>query len=383
MLKKYTLNIFIAMILGLLFFVLALRGRPWLLITSFWPFFHITFLILAVIGVIIKLYFKKQSIKLFNIAVKMRYVMFPFIGFALALSTSHFLFKSRPHIIDASHFLFLSKQILSGKLTIQATELYEFFETTFLVRRNGELFSLFLPGYSFLLAIFHFFGLSSVFAPLCNGVAILLTGKVADRVSNRSVSFLAMFFASFSSFYILMSASYMAHPFNMVLMLSSLYLFLTSGRSLKKLFLSGTLLSYMIFIRPQNALFAFVPMLFFLILKEKNYRKAALFSVPFLFFSLLLLLYNYSFTGNPMVFPQDLYFFIREPQEFCHRLGFGKGCPNTDGAYLPDGGHNINYAMWLSFTRLNMLVFKLTSHPILFIFPVVLFIRSWKRHVFC
>ncbi len=92
--------------------------------------------------------------------------------------------------------------------------------------------------------------------------------------------------------------------------------------------------------------------------------------------------YNYIFSHSPTIFPQDIYFSVREPVEFCHRPGFGKGCPNSQGEYLPEGGHSFLNGFWVSYSRLTLLLFNMTSHPYPFIFASIAFLWGWKKSVF-
>jgi hypothetical protein len=104
--------------------------------------------------------------------------------------------------------------------------------------------------------------------------------------------------------------------------------------------------------------------------------------IPFFLISLLLLIYNHHFTGNFFVFPQDIYFFIREPYKFCHRLGIGKGCPNTEGLFLPKEGLTWTYAFWVMFTRISLVLFNVVSTPLLLLFLPLIFIFKKSKYIF-
>ena len=244
---------------------------------------------------------------------------------------------------------------------------------------DGRYLSLFLPGFSIFLVPFELLGLSHLFTPLCNGVSVYFLGKIADRHSDERTSFFAMFFGVFSSFYLFMGASFMSHTFNLMLTLFSIYLIFNRG-SVKAVFLAGATASILLFIRPQNAVFFYGAAIVFMFFQKKGIKHMIFFTIPFIMTGIILMFYNTYYTGHPTVFPQDIYFLIREPHPYCHRLGFGTGCPNTEGYYLPKEGLTPIYAFWIAFTRINLMNFNLSGHPLIYIFLIAAFIFSFRKN---
>ncbi len=364
----------------LMFFFWGTRGRFWTVFTAFYPRFHIIFIVSALVFFLLGRFACDKSLKFFDFFVEKRYLIFPFLGFLFPALIAVFVFDSIPHVIDASHFLWTARVFIeTGHFHLPESELYEYYQNTFNVHINGRFFSLFLPGFSIFLAPFEFLGISQLFTPLCNGIAVLLLGKIAERQFDAKTSFFAMFFALFSSFYLFMGASYMTHPFNLMLTLLTIYLVMISGNRKLFLILAGLASAWTLFIRPQNAFFVYIGVLILMFSKKMKFKSAVFFTLPFLFIGFLLMFYNWFYTGNPMLFPQDVYFFIREPYKFCHRMGFGKGCPNTEGDFLPDAGLTPQYAFWVSFARLTLLNFNLVGHPLIFVFLIVSFFYSFRK----
>ena len=378
--KKYNIaGIVTSILFFLVFFVWGTKGKFWTVFTAFYPRFHTIALAVFIIALIVIYIIPGKSSDLFTFLIRHRYKIFPFAGFLFCALISIFVFDSIPHVIDASHFLWTARIFLeNGTFHIPSSELYEYYQNTFNMDVNGRYFSLFLPGFSIFLAPFELLGISHLFTPLCNGIAVLLLGKIAEKQFDEKVSFFAMVFGVFSSFYLFMGASYMTHTFNLVLTLLPIYLILYKNRW-QWIILAGFTASILLFIRPQNAVFLYISLVIFMLLKNKNFKDLVLLTIPFGFTGLLLMYHNYFYTGHPLLFAQDIYFSIREPYEHCHRLGLGKGCPNTEGDYLPAEGLTMKYAFWVAFTRITLMNFNLSGHPLIFIFIITSFLFGFRK----
>jgi len=381
--KRFNIaGIITSVLFFLFFFVWGTKGKFWTVITAFYPAFHITLLIVIISLYAIYIIIPNASASIFNFLVRHRFKFLPFAGFLFSALIAVFVFDSIPHVIDAAHFLWTARVFIeTGSFHLPASELYEYYQNTFNVEINNRFFSLFLPGFSVFLIPFELLGISQVFTPLCNGIAVFLLGKIADRqTDDPRISFFAMIFAVCSSFYLFMGASYMTHSFNLVLTLLPIYLILSSDRP-RTYVLSGISGAILLFIRPQNAVFLYVAILAFMYLKNRKLRDAVYFTIPFIFTGFLLLFHNYFYTGHPTLFPQDVYFFTREPYPFCHRLGIGKGCPNTEGDFLPAEGLTFSYAFWVAFTKITLMNFNLSGHPLIFIFVALSFVFAFRKSI--
>lgn len=384
--KNLWINSISAILIFSLFLLWGMRGRFWILFTAFFPNFHITLLISTIFFSAGFMFFRKQMFSAFNTLVRRRYWIFPLLSFVFTTLVTIYIFEAIPHVIDASHFLWTARLLTRGQLSLPAPELYEHYRNTFSVLYNGRYFSLFLPGFSFFLLPFVILGVPYLACPLSTALSVVFTGLISRRLFNDKVSFFSMMLMTFSSFYIFMGASFMAHPFTMMLSLLSVWMLVKKPRGLLSILISGACLGWVLFIRPQNAVFVGAPLGIYLAFSSESLKdfikSATIFVLPGFISGILLLIYNLIFTGEMFVFPQDIYFSVREPVEFCHRMGLGKGCPNTEGIYLPDGGLNFSYAFWVSYVRLTQLIFNIATHPYLLLFAAAAFFISWKRHVF-
>lgn len=371
---------FPAIIFLCLFFFWGTRGKFWTVFTAFYPRFHLIFIALAVLFFLLDSFAHDKSAETFDFFVEKRYWIFPFLGFLFPALIAVFVFDSIPHVIDAAHFLWTARVFIeTGHFHLPESELYEYYQNAFNLGINGRYLSLFLPGFSIFLIPFELLGISQFFTPLCNGIAVFLLGKIADRQFNAKTSFFAMFFALFSSFYLFMGASFMTHPFNLMLTLLTIYLVMISENRILPLLFAGLAGGWVLFIRPQNAFFVYGGVLIMMFSRKMKFRSAVIYTLPYILIGFALMFYNYFYTGNPMMFPQDAYFMIREPYKFCHRMGFGKGCPNTEGDYLPKEGLTPKYAFWVSFARLTLLNFNLVGHPLIFVFLISSFFYSFRK----
>lgn len=381
--KEKVFGIVTSVVFFLVFFIWGTKGKFWTVFTAFYPKFHIVFVCTALTLVAGAFLFPGPISKSFDFVVKHRYRIFPLLGFVLSALIAVFVFQSVPHVVDASHFLWTARVFIeTGSFHLPSSELYEYYRNTFNVDLGGHYLSIFLPGFSIFLVPFELLGISFLFTPLCSGVSVYLIGKIADRqMDDDRISFFAMFFSVFSSFYLFMGASFMTHSFNLMLTLLSVYLVLSSEKN-RAYLIAGASSAIMLFIRPQNAFFVYVATLMFMFLKgKKNYiKKAVLFTAPFIGVGCLLMFYNWYYTGHPTIFPQDVYFSIREPYDLCHRIGLGKGCPNTEGDYLPLGGLTMGYAFWVALTRITLMNFNLCGHPLIFFFIIISFVFNFRKN---
>ena len=71
-----------------------------------------------------------------------------------------------------------------------------------------------------------------------------------------------------------MGASFMTHPFNLMLTLLAVYLVMVSENRKLFLVLAGLAGAWMLFIRPQNAFFVYAGMLILMFSKKMKFKSA-------------------------------------------------------------------------------------------------------------
>ena len=375
-------HIIVALLAFALFFLWGTKATPWLFFTAFWPMIHILYGVSAALLMILLFAAPDASRRFFNGLVRLRYFIIPPLAGIATLFITVFVFQNIPHVIDAAHFLWTARLMQEGAISLPAGDLYEYTDVTFMVRDGGIRYSLFLPGFSLFLALFDTIGAASLLVPLCTGLSVWLTGRIADKFFNSRVSLLAMALCTVSSFYLFMGASFMTHNFNLFLVMLAVWLVVRDPHSYRGLIIASLALAITFFVRPQNAVFSYLPLGIFLLVKRVGITRLIAFAFPAVLGAGGLLLFNHAMTGNPLLFPQDLYFSIIEPVPHCHRIGMGTGCPNTEGKFLPPEGLTLDYAYWVTYTRLTLMLFNVTGHPYIFLFLALSFLFSLRRGLF-
>lgn len=378
--KEKITAFFFSLLFFILYVLVATDLHFYTYFTAFWPGVHIYSAFAVVFLVAIYLIKADVLVKIGEIVVKYSIFVLPVLMFAAALAVNRFvILTEQPE--DGVHYVWLAKLIAHGKFYLEIPDFYEHYRADFMFVRDGKYTSIFLPGFSLFMATFAKFGLEYMFNPLIAGINTFLVGIHAEKLKNGYAGVMAMLFFSFSSTHIFHGALYFPHHFGLMLVLLSLYLLLFRSSKPLNILFAGFLIAYMLFIRPQNAVYVYAAFIVYILAKERSFKTAAVFTVPFLFFGGLLCCYNWFFTGDPFVFTQDVVFNLLDLKDFCHRPGLGKGCFFTSyyENSLPFTGTTIPYLASISFLRLNGFVYRTTFHQImlLFIFPAI-FSKPYK-----
>jgi len=234
----------------------------------------------------------------------------PVIGAALFVFIfcslfSYFVFEHIPHVNDEIAYLFQAKLFQSGRLFASSPCARESFEFPHIIN-NGRWYSIYPPGFPFLLMLGLFFRVPWLINPLLAAASVILFYFLGRTLYNRSVGILASVLGAVSPWYLLMSSTMMSHTsslfFNALVLL---FLFLSLKRpSLLNGLAAGAALGMAILVRPVNALLFFLPLLVyyaFHLLKNvrtkiKNLTAILASAIPF---CLILFLYNFLTNGHP------------------------------------------------------------------------------------
>jgi len=363
---KRIAGISVALIISAIYFVFATKWVPSSIVTAFFPDFHIIFLICVLLCFLF-------TVKLNDRILKIMFYLIPVLMGMICLYINLFYIVT-PQPDDGIHYVWMAKMIANGKIFLDLPDFYEHYWNLYVNIYGGKYVSIFLPGFSFFMAPFAALGVPFLFNPLLAGLNTYLAGIHANALKDRKTAVIAMILFAFSSTHLLHGAQYFSHHFGLFLVLVSSYIVLHKSYSFKKFMLAGFILSISLMVRPQNALYTYFAVAVLIALKHRSIQALAAFTIPFIFTGSLLMGYNYYFTGDPFVFIQDIYFNAINMRKFCHRPGFGKGCPGVQGIWLPAEGVNFDYAADITFVRLNNFLFQITAHPalLLFIIPAVI-----------
>ena len=223
--------------------------------------------------------------------------------------------------------------------------------------------------------------------PLLTATAVFFIGKTAEEFYGKAVAFVTMALSSFSFFTVLLGGTLMAHSFCAVCTLGAFYFSVlavkNSGRKRAAFALvSALFIAFLMFIRPQNALFVllFVIGYLFVSIDKKSFLKIAA-SMGFLIFPfLLLLLYsNYVISGNLRESKHSKYWNIAEPVDDCMGLGLGKGCKFGTYYEMPENGLTVQLAAKITAERLHYFVSDFIFSPFMLLFLILCFLLAQDR----
>jgi len=291
-------------------------------------------------------------------------------GWSLIYAWKYLQFVPQP--ADGIHYVWLAKLIASGRVYMELPDFYEHYQSNFISMHNGKYASVFLPGFSLVMAPFAALGVPWLLNPILAGVNTYLVGKHALKLRDMTAAIVAMLLFSFSSVHIFHGALYFPHHFGLFLVLLSTYLIIHGKQNVRNQIISGALIAYSLLVRPQNAIYVYFGLaVYFLFLRK--IKELVFFTLPFFFFGGILMTYNWFFTGDPFYFIQDALFDVLNHRKLCHRPGFGKGCPTNHGDHLPPGGTNFDFLLGMTFLRLNSFLTRITAHSglLFFILPII------------
>ena len=318
------------------------------------------------------------------------FLIFPLIAFISSLLFSLLVFDGLPHVPDEVNYKYLAESILDGRITTPLHPHYEFFHILYTNPAISGTYSIYQIGFSVFLAPFVFFKVPFLCNPLLNAVAVFLIGKISEEFYDRTVAFVTMALASLSLYVVLMGGTLMAHSFCAVCTLASFYFAVlsikNSGRR-RYLFIviSALSISFLMFIRPQNALFVlmFVMLYLFVFIEKKPFFKIVPVMGSVIFVFLLLLLYsNYAISGSMTELKHEKYWSVSEPVDNCMGLGLGKGCKFGTPYEMPDEGLTLPLAFKITAGRLYSFVSVVTFNPLILLFIVLLFLYPKEKLIF-
>jgi 4-amino-4-deoxy-L-arabinose transferase-like glycosyltransferase len=116
-----------------------------------------------------------------------------------------------PHVQDSITYRFQAQTLARGHLTAPAPSEPAAFEQEFLLVGEGRWFGKYPPGYPALLAIGELLGLAWLVNPLLATLTTALLFLLGRCWYGQRVGLLAAFLATVSPFFLIMSATYMAH----------------------------------------------------------------------------------------------------------------------------------------------------------------------------
>ena len=220
--------------------------------------------------------------------------------------------------------------------------------------------------------------------PLLNAVSVLLIGKTAEEFYGKTAALITMALATLSLYTALMGGTLMAHSFCAVCTLGAFYFAVLSVKNCGAkragfTAVSALFISFLMFIRPQNALFVlmFILLYLFVFIDKKSFFKLipVMGGVIFIFF-LLFVYSNYAVSGKITEFKYAKYWNISEPVDDCMGLGLGKGCKFGTPFEMPPEGLTIPLAFRITAERLVYFVSDFIFNPFMLLFLILAFLLA-------
>ncbi|MBR6422613.1 hypothetical protein IKS86_07880 [bacterium] len=374
-------RIFIAAVLFLIFFVWAFAGNFGSLFLFHLPTMIVLFLLASAVFAFVP---AEKLTAAVNKTEPYKFYIFPAVAFLFSLAVSLFIFRGLPHVPDEMNYKYLAEAILDGKITTPLHPHYEFFHFLYTNPAISGTYSIYQIGFSIFLAPFVFLKVPFLCNPLLNAAAVFLIGKTAEEFYGKTVAFVTMALASLSLYTALMGGTLMAHSFCAVCTLGAFYLAVLSVRNCgtkRVMFaaVSALFISFLMFIRPQNALFALIFIMFYLFvfIDKKSFFKLVpvMGGVIFLFF-LLFVYSNYAISGKITEFKYVKYWNISEPENDCMGLGLGKGCRFGTPYEMPENGLTLPLAFEITSKRLYYFVLDFIFSPFMLLFLILAFLLA-------
>lgn len=377
--------VFISIFLFFVFFVWAFWGNFGALFLFHLPVMAVLFIVSETFFVFVPA--DRFAAGLIRKIEKYRFFVFPFIAFLFSLAISLFVFRGLPHAPDEINYKYLAEAILDGRITTPLHPHYEFFHILYTNPTISGTYSIYQIGYSVFLAPFVFLKVPFLCNPLLNAVSVFLTGKIAEDFFGRKNALVAMFLASFSVFTALLGGTLMAHSFCAACTLGAFYFSLLAIKNSGKkrvvfAAVSALFISFLMFIRPQNALFTllFVVGYLFVFIDKKAFIELLLFMGCVISVFLVLFLYsNYAISGNFSEFKHTKYWNIAEPDDDCMGLGLGKGCKFGTYYEMPENGLTLPLAFKITAERLGYFVSDFVFSPFMLLFLLLAFLLLKDR----
>ncbi len=136
-----------------------------------------------------------------------------------------FVFQKCPIVPDSASYLFQAKTFAESKLAADAPPVPDFFNhvASLVVMKDGYWFSIYSPGFPFLLSTVVSFGLEWFVCPLLGALTCGIWIAYVKRWHSRPAALLMGWMILFSPFLLLLSATTMVHPAELFLVSAAIY----------------------------------------------------------------------------------------------------------------------------------------------------------------
>jgi 4-amino-4-deoxy-L-arabinose transferase-like glycosyltransferase len=282
-------------------------------------------------------------------------------GVSICALIAFTLLERIPHVQDSVAYLFQAKTLALGRLSVPVPRLASFFSEEFIPMYHGQWFGKYPPGWPVLLTIGVILHAAWLVNPILTGLNLFLIFLIGREVYGRGTGLLGAALALASPFVLFLGGSFMAHTATVTYLTGFALLLIRWVKRVEHgeieglidrtlLAPAGFLLGMGFLTRQLDAVAFALPFMLLVLSPAVRERLNAVrwlaggAVIP----CLILLLYNWAQTGNPLVTPYSLWW------KFDH-LGFG---PTTGtSGFTPAQG------FWNTSLNLEYLLIHLFGWP--------------------
>jgi 4-amino-4-deoxy-L-arabinose transferase-like glycosyltransferase len=267
------------------------------------------------------------------------------VGVVAAYLVTERVFQGLPHVEDEMAYVWQAEALARGRLTVPTPPEPQSMQVPFVVDHHGARSAKYPPGWPMLLALGLLLGIRPLVNPLLAGLALWLTYRLGAKLVNTLAGLLASLLLLTSPLFLINSGSLLSEPWSLVLslafILAWLDLFEVNGarqplpsRKIPHwmmICLAGLSLGLLALTRPLTALGVALPFFIHgLVLLWRGpaevRSRVILTGAIALLCGLLVLLWQYGVTGNPLTNPYTLWWSF-------DRVGFGPGIGTAPGGF--------------------------------------------------
>jgi 4-amino-4-deoxy-L-arabinose transferase-like glycosyltransferase len=288
------------------------------------------------------------------------------LAVAATAAFSYFAFERLPHLEDEVAYLFQARVLALGRLTVPSPEPQGAFWTPFVLDHEGQRFGKYPPGWPAVLGLGVLVRLAWLINPILSALVLYLVYRIGQTLYDERTGVLAAGLGLLSPLFLVLGASYLSHMVALawLLLFSLWFIWTAQGRNGWFAILAGLALGMAFLTRSLTAVAYAVPFAAYALVqvmarRQEHWSRYFLVALSGGVVSLLLLVYQWVVTGDPLLNPYVLWW----PYD---RIGFGEGI----GA-MP-GGHSLHYA-WINLKQdMSRSSTDLLGWPMLSWVPVVL-----------
>lgn len=275
------------------------------------------------------------------------------VAFGAAAWISWHIFERIPHLEDEFANLWQAEIMAEGRIAQPSPPFAKSFLIPFVVDYQGQRFGKYPPGWPAALSLGVRAGASWAVNATLAAFSLWLTYRLGSRLAGQAAGLLAAFFLLLSPMFLMLSSGLMSHGLSLFLTLAFALAWLdlfgigSPGERLPRgllIAVTGSSLGLLALTRPLTAAAVALPFAVdggLRLLRGSRRERRALVAVGLLALgiALLLLLWQWALTGDPLLSPYRLWW----PYD---RVGFGPGVGVTEG------GHDLELA-WIN-TRFSL-----------------------------